>query len=105
PGEDAPEEYVYVDWGPAFSAQHGAHLGSLGEAGTFVGFGPLGLAYLLRAGGTGYFRRGMVRPFIEDGKLELVENAPSFTYPAFAVYPEDARQRGEVGSAMAVLRK
>jgi DNA-binding transcriptional LysR family regulator len=100
-----PEEYVYVDWGPAFSAQHGAHSASFGEAGTFVGFGPLGLAYLLRAGGAGYFRRGMVTPFIEDGRLELVESAPSFTYPAFAVYPEAARQRPEVLSALAILRK
>jgi DNA-binding transcriptional LysR family regulator len=99
------EEYVYVDWGPAFSAQHGAQSASFGEAGTFVGFGPLGLAYLLRAGGAGYFRRGMVAPFIEDGRLELVEGAPSFIYPAFAVYPEDAKQRREVRSALAILRK
>jgi DNA-binding transcriptional LysR family regulator len=105
PEEHGPEEYVYVDWGPAFSAQHGAHLGSIGEAGTFVGFGPLGLAYLLRAGGTGYFRRGMVTPFIEEGKLELVESAPSFTYPAFAVYPEDSGQRQEIHSALAILRR
>jgi len=27
------------------------------------------------------------------------------TYPAFAVYAEDAKQRQEVGSALAVLRK
>ena len=101
----SPEEYVYVDWGPAFSAQHGAQSASFGEAGTFVGFGPLGLAYLLRAGGTGYFRRGMVTPFIEEGKLELVESAPSFTYPAFAVYPEDSKRRREVHSALAILRK
>jgi DNA-binding transcriptional LysR family regulator len=101
----SPEEYVYVDWGPAFSAQHGAQSASFGEAGTFVGFGPLGLAYLLRSGGTGYFRRGMVTPFIEEGKLELVESAPSFTYPAFAVYPEDSKQRREVHSALAILRK
>jgi hypothetical protein len=94
-----------VDWGPAFSAQHGAHSVSFGDAGTFVGFGPLGLAYLLRAGGAGYFRRGMVTPFIDDGRLELVESAPSFTYPAFAVYPEDAKQRREVRSALAILRK
>jgi DNA-binding transcriptional LysR family regulator len=99
------EEYVYVDWGPAFSAQHGAQSASFGEAGTFVGFGPLGLAYLLRAGGAGYFRRGMVTPFIEDGRLELVEGAPNFIYPAFAVYPEDAKERREVRSALAILRK
>jgi hypothetical protein len=46
----------------------------------------------------------MVTPFIEEGKLELVESAPSFTYPAFAVYPEDSKQRPEIHSALAILR-
>jgi DNA-binding transcriptional LysR family regulator len=99
-----PEEYVYVDWGPAFSAQHGAQPASFGEPGASVGFGPLGLAYLLRAGGSGYFRYGMVMPFIADGRMELVEHAPSFPYPAYAVYPENAKRRPEVSSALAILR-
>jgi DNA-binding transcriptional LysR family regulator len=107
PGSDQgpPAEYVYVDWGPAFSAQHGAHSASFGEPGTSVGFGPLGLAYLLRAGGSGYFRYGMVMPFIADGRMELIEHAPSFIYPAYAVYPEDAKRRPEVISALAILRE
>jgi len=98
-------EYVYVDWGPAFSVQHGAHAASSEEIGTFAGFGPLGLAYLLKVGGTGYFRRGMVMPLIEEGRLALVENAPAFAYPAYAVYPADTGHRGEVAAALAVLRK
>lgn len=103
--ENAPEdEYVYVDWGPAFSAQHGAHWASLDQVGTYVGFGPLGLAYLLRTGGVGYFRRGMVTPLIAEGRLESVENAASFAYPAYAVYPEAAKQREEIRTALGILR-
>ncbi len=104
--EPAPsEDYIYVDWGAAFSAQHGAHSPAFGEPGTYVGFGPLGLAYLLKVGGSGYFRHGMVAPLINAGQLELVENAPRFTYPAYAVYPEDVDQRPQIGAALSVLRK
>jgi hypothetical protein len=47
----------------------------------------------------------MIRPLIDDGKVALVEGAPSFTYPAYAVYPEDAGQRPDVYSALAILWK
>lgn len=97
-------DYVYVDWGPAFAAQHGDHSSMLGDPTTFAGFGPLGLAYILKAGGSGYFRRGMVTPLIETGRLELVEDAPRFTYPAYAVYIDDADRRPEVNSALKILR-
>ncbi|WP_193175341.1 LysR family transcriptional regulator [Oricola nitratireducens] len=104
PGFRSPDEYVYVDWGAAFSAQHGTHWASRNEGGTFVGFGPLGLSYLLRTGGTGYFRRGMVTPLVDEGKLELVEDAPSYPYPAYAVYPDNAEERPEIRAALQVLR-
>lgn len=104
-GMGASEEYVHVDWGASFAARHGTQSPDVGATGTYVGFGPLGLAYILKTGGTGYFRRKMVLPLIEAGKLELVPNAPSFPYPAYAVYPEDAVQRPEVRSVLAILRK
>ncbi|TJV13480.1 MAG: hypothetical protein E5Y07_31570 [Mesorhizobium sp.] len=76
------KDYVYVDWGPLFAAQHGASSSAFGEPGLMVGLGPLGLNYILRAGGMGYFRRGAAAPHIEAGQLEVVEGAPEFTYPA-----------------------
>ncbi|MDX8502991.1 hypothetical protein RFM99_32020 [Mesorhizobium sp. VK4C] len=44
-----------------------------------VGLGPLGLSYILRAEGMGYFRRGAAAPQIEAGQKEIVEGAPKFT--------------------------
>jgi DNA-binding transcriptional LysR family regulator len=101
---DASQEYVHVDWGPLFSAQYGGPSSTYGEPGLMVGLGPLGLSYVLRAGGMGYFRRGVARPFIEAGELEIVEDARKFTYPAYAVYAEAGGQRPELQDALTVLK-
>lgn len=102
--DDGEREYVHVDWGPLFNAQFGGPGISSDEPGLMVGLGPLGLNYILRAGGMGYFRRGVARPFIEAGALEIVKGAREFTYPAYAVYEEAGEQRGELRDALQVLK-
>jgi hypothetical protein len=57
---------------------------------TFVGLGPLGLHYILKAGGSGYFRMNVVRRYLKSGRLRLVAGATEFPYPAYAVYSENA---------------
>lgn len=105
PGADGALDYVYVDWGPSFAARHGAGTPVFGEPGVMVGLGPLGLSYILRAGGMGYFRKGTVAPHVEAGELELVAGAPEFTYPAYAVYAESGEGRPEMQDALAVLKQ
>jgi LysR family transcriptional regulator, flagellar master operon regulator len=51
-----------------------------------MGLGPLGLSYVLEAGGSGYFRIGAVKPYLKSGQLLLVPGAPEFLYLAYAVY-------------------
>jgi hypothetical protein len=101
---EGPQEYVQVDWGPLFAAQHGAGA-AFGEPGLQVGLGPLGLSYILRAGGMGYFRRGVATPFIEAGELEAVAGAPAYTYPAYAVYAETSEPRADLQDALRGLRE
>lgn len=83
-------DYVFVDWGPEFTAQHNLSFPELSNAGTFVGLGPLGLRYILEAGGSGYFRLHTVQPYLEQGRLRLVAGAAAIAYPAYAVYSESA---------------
>jgi len=78
--------YVYVDWGPEFAAQHGTVFPTRNSPGLLVGLGPLGLSYILKAGGSGYFRMSSVHSYLADGRLSLVPEAPEFHYPAFVVY-------------------
>jgi len=104
-GEDSALDYVYVDWGPLFAARHGAGTPAFREPGVMVGLGPLGLSYILRAGGMGYFRKGTVAPHVAAGELELVEGAPEFTYPAYAVYAEAGEGRPEMQDALSALKQ
>lgn len=96
-------DYVYVDWGPEFAAQHNLAFPDLANAPVSAGLGPLGREYLLEAGGSGYFRQSVVRPHLAAGRLHRVAGAPVFLYPAYAVYAEHA-DRAAVAPALAALR-
>ena len=97
------DDYVYVDWGPEFAAQHSLAFPHLGNAGVIAGLGPLGREYVLAAGGSGYFRLAVVRSHLESGRLRRVQGAPEFLYPAYAVYAEGA-DPAIVDPALAGLR-
>lgn len=85
-----PKDYVYVDWGPEFAAQHSLAFPHLGNAGVTAGIGPLGREYVLAAGGSAYFRLAVMRKYLESGRLRRVPGAPEFLYPAYAVFAEGA---------------
>ena len=92
PGAKAPQaaDYVYVDWGSEFAAQHSLAFPELSSVGVSSSLGPLGLGYLLAVGGAGYFRQNVVRNHLKEGRLHRVAGAPEFLYPAYAVYAADA---------------
>ncbi len=81
-----PEQYVYVDWGPTFAANHRAAFPELGSPPVSISLGPLALTYLLTVGGCGYFRIGAASPFLADGRLRRVDEAPEFSHSVYAVY-------------------
>ena len=85
PRRRANSDYVYVDWGAEFASGHGRLFPSLGNPAISVGLGPLGLGYILEAGGSGYFRQRAVRPHLKSRKLRLVRGAPEFIHPAYLV--------------------
>jgi DNA-binding transcriptional LysR family regulator len=81
-----PSRYIYVDWGPSFAANHQAAFAELSSPPVSISLGPLALTYLLTVGGTGYFRIGTASPFLADGRLHRVKDAPEFSHSAYAVY-------------------
>jgi DNA-binding transcriptional LysR family regulator len=88
--ERSAGDYIYIDWGPDFAAHHNLTFPERSNPGTYVGLGPLGLQYILKVGGSGYFRAQAVAPHLRKRRLRLVRGAPEFLYPAYAVYSEDA---------------
>lgn len=84
------DDYVFVDWGPDFCAEHDQAFPELRAAKTHVGLGPLALRATLATGGTGYFRTRALAPHLETGALHLVQGAPKFSYSVYAAYSRRA---------------
>ena len=85
-GQASLDDYVHVDWGPSFQASYQAAFPQIVSPAVSISHGPLALLYLLRAGGTGYFRQSAVRAYLEDGRLSRVAAAPEFSYSVHMVY-------------------
>jgi LysR family transcriptional regulator, flagellar master operon regulator len=85
PGED----YIYVEWGPGFYAQHAQNYPDLERPPQIVNIGWLGVQLVLSNGGSCFLPARMAAPFIASGKLFKVKNSPEFIHPAYMVYPRE----------------
>lgn len=86
-GEIGPaDDYIHIDWGALFEASHQAAFPRFASRGISISHGPLALLYLLRVGGTGYFRLSALKPLLADGRLWRVPGAPEFSYSVHMVY-------------------
>jgi DNA-binding transcriptional LysR family regulator len=83
------KNYIYIDWGPEFQADHSLNFPGQSTPGLYMELGSLGLKYLLGGHASGYFPKRLVASHLEAGRLELVARAPVFHYPAYVVYPAD----------------
>jgi DNA-binding transcriptional LysR family regulator len=91
--DDPWGDYVFVDWGPEFRANHHAAFPDAPSPALSVNHGPLALDYILEVGGTGYFRMEAARPHLDAGRLHLVPDKPRFSYSIYAVYSAKADER------------
>ncbi len=103
--DEGQEDYVQVDWGPDLALHYATACAGYGDPGLVVDLGPLGLGYILEAGGMGYFRLGAARPHLENGRLALVPDAPEFLYPAYAVISENSGEPELIQAALDGLRR
>ncbi|MBF5056478.1 LysR family transcriptional regulator [Alcanivorax sp. 521-1] len=97
------EPYVYVDWGADFRRQHDSAWPERARTTVNIDLGPLALRYLLRHGGSGYFRTRVVQPYLESGALRRVETAPEFSYPIYLVCAR-TQNSAVAEAALAALR-
>lgn len=85
PGDD----YVFVNWGPDFAAEHEAAYPNLDYTGLNLDLGAIGINYLLTQTASGYFPLRMVAPLIRRRRLARVKRARRFVFPVCAAYPEE----------------
>jgi DNA-binding transcriptional LysR family regulator len=88
PGDTGPgEDYVYIEWGPGFYAQHAQSYPDLERPPQIANIGWLGIQLTLANGGSCFLPARMAAPFIAAGQLHRVAESPEYIHPAYMVYP------------------
>jgi LysR family transcriptional regulator, flagellar master operon regulator len=81
-------DYVLMDWGPEFHAEHAAAYPDLTNTSVHLDLGSLGLDFLLANEASGYFPRRLVRQHLRRRRLRIPARARAFSCPVYMVYPE-----------------
>jgi DNA-binding transcriptional LysR family regulator len=105
PPAEPQRDYVYVDWGPEFFAQHTLAFPNFAGAALTVNIGWLGLQRILAAGGSGYFPLRMLREHEVAGRLHRVAGAPEFRLPAYLCFPAEAENSEPLALALDTMRR
>ncbi len=105
PSAQLQRDYVYVDWGPEFFAQHALAFPDFAGATLTVNIGWLGLQRILAFGGSGYFPARMLREHEASGRLHRVPGAPEFRLPAYLCFPAQAEKSEPLALALDTIRR
>jgi len=84
------ENYVYVDWGPAFYAAHSNSFPQLERPALLANIGWLAVQLVLRNGGSCFLPQRMANQLVASGQLKLITGSPQFRLPAYVVYPTNS---------------
>ena len=87
-GKRARSEYVFVDWGPEFQADHAAAFPEFSKPGLNLGLGSLAVDYLLQSSASAYLPTRLVKSHVARGRLRIPKGARRFVSPVYMVYPE-----------------
>lgn len=72
------QDYVYVDWGTRFSAEHGERHPGTPPPLMHTSTGRIALDFILEKGGSAYLPQPMVAPFLDGGQLYRVQGVDSW---------------------------
>lgn len=90
PGRPWPnDEYIYVDWGPGFYAQHSNRYPHIERPAQRVNIGWLAVQLTLTNGGSCFLPVRLAQPLLRAGRLFHVPDSPQFILPAYMVSARD----------------
>ena len=84
------EDYIYVDWGPAFYEVHNNYYPDIERPPQVVNIGWLGVQLITHNGGSCFLPARIANPLIQNKNLFLVPGSPQFPLPAYMVFPRDS---------------
>lgn len=84
------EQYIHVDWGPSFHAQHRQSFPGMEKPALVANIGWLAIQLVLANGGCCFLPVRLAQPLLQAGQLFPVVSAPEYDHPAYMVYPQKA---------------
>ena len=84
------EQYVLVDWGRQFAAEHASRHPRLPAPALRTASARIALDFILGAGGTAYLPRPLVVPLLKSGRLFIVKDAAPWRCPLYLSHRKDA---------------
>ncbi len=97
------DSYVFIDWGPAFYAQHNASYPDLERTAQLANIGWLGLQLVLVNGGACFLPERIATPHLQTHRLYRVPNSPQFLLPSYLVFPLESESE-VLEPALTILR-
>ncbi|GGE48848.1 LysR family transcriptional regulator [Actibacterium pelagium] len=87
--DDIAEHYVFVDWGPEFVHAHSLELPNLTNPGLTLSLGAMAAEYVVRRRAAAYLPARYIKRYLDEGRLHLVPDAPTFPYPIWSIWRDD----------------
>ena len=87
------DDYVFVDWGETFRADYADAFPDHAMPSIRTPIPGVALSHILLQGGAAYLTRSIADPWIEEGRLHEVHDAPCFPMQTFVVYPAEPADR------------
>jgi len=86
-------DYIFVDWGNAFSREHARHFPDSPALDLKMDLGHTVHQIIKDYGGAAYLPEPMVRQDLADNRLHRVKDAPAINRKSFAIYRQNTDQR------------
>lgn len=101
---DLGSDYVFIDWGPEFVQAHKTHFPDFRASQVTLALGTLSARYVIEHNRAAYFPARFIETEVGEGALHLVQNAPVFPFPIYAVWNAESDTE-LIAQALAILRR
>ena len=98
------ESYIFIDWGPEFAQAHKTHFPEFRASHVTLALGTLSARYVIEHKRAAYFPARFIEEEVEEGTLHLVNDAPVFPFPIYAIWNTDSDTE-LVDRALRMLRR
>ena len=103
PSPELDENYIFMDWGPEFTAAHSRWYPDFQLSHTTLMLGAAAVPYLIRNGRTAFLPYRVADDYILSGDLYPVPDSPELPYPAYVVW-SDTKPDDVMPQALECLR-